>query len=52
MVLWRVFKIAVLHQFGIQTSIGCIAYVLEENTYQFVAYLLLLAMVNINRCFN
>ena len=37
MVFLSIFEVAVLHQFGVQSAVGCIADVLEENAYKLVA---------------
>ena len=41
-----VFEVSVLHHLGIESAIGCIADILEEDTDQFVADLLLLLAVD------
>ena len=51
MVIGSVFKVAVLHQLCIQSSVGGIAYILKEYTYQFVADILIFSLIiifNIN----
>ena len=37
MVLSRIFEVAVLNQLGIEATVGCIADILKEDTYELVA---------------
>ena len=49
-VLFAVFKVAVLHEFGIETAVSSIADVLEENADELVADGFLLVLVHVEGC--